>query len=136
MLARLAPRPDGPATKSSPPASTWTALMHWVFAVELDGRWGHPPRPVSRIGGNESFNATAPPPLPPPPNRSSTELVLAARGAWPGRLRVPENKQAIPRPRSILRPDLHLAESDHGPPFGVASLDVWLPSKAKEVNLE
>jgi len=117
------PRPSGPI------AEVLTGL-----ANQLDGRGGHPPRPVSRIGGDQSLNAAAPPPLPPPPNRPSTEPVVAARGAWPVRLRVLQNEQAIPHPRPILRPNLHVAQLDHGPPW-CGQPGRLLPIKAKAVNL-
>jgi hypothetical protein len=49
--------------------------------------------------------------------------------------RIFQHEQAIPHPRPILRPNLHIAELDHGP-LQLDSLDAWLPIKAKEVNLE
>ena len=115
---------------SSPIAEVLTGL-----ANQLDGRGGHPPRPVSRIGRHQSLNAPALPPLPPPPNRPSTEPVVATRGTWPVRLRVLQNEQAIAHPRPILRPNLHVAELDHEPPL------VWpawtsAAHQNKGVNLE
>jgi len=68
---------------------------------------------VCRPGGRQCLNA----PAPPPPNRPSTEPVVATCGAWPVRLRVLQDEQAIPHPRPILRPNLLVAQLDHGPPL-------------------
>src|SRR5215467_10063992 len=100
-----------------------------------DQRRSNAPRSVSRIGGDQSLNARAPPPLPPPPNRPSTEPVVAACSAWAVRLRVLQNEQAIPHPRPILRPNLHVAQFDHGPPFCVNSR-MSAAHQSKGVNLE
>jgi hypothetical protein len=50
--------------------------------------------------------------------------------------RILQHQQAIPHPRPILRPNLHIAELDHALLLGLDSLDTWLPITAKEVNLE
>ncbi len=46
-----------------------------------------------------------------------------------------ENDQAMSHPRPILWPNLHVAELDHWLPLCLDTL-IWLPIKAKEVNLE
>src|SRR5260370_3925025 len=88
------------------------------------------------MGGHQPLDASTPPALPPPPNRPSAESVVPARGGGPVLPRILQHPQAIPHPRPILRPHLHVAELDHGPPLGLDRLDAQLPIKAKEVNLE
>src|SRR5260370_20312187 len=101
------------------------------LADELDGRGRHPPRPVPRIGGHQASDATLPPALPPSPNRPSAEPIVAASRRWPVLPRILQHQQAIPHPRPILQPNLHVAELDHGPPLGWTGWPPSCPSKQR-----
>src|SRR6266567_6152841 len=84
---------------------------------QLDGRGRDPPHPVPRIGRHQPLDAPATPALPPPPNRPGTDSIVPASGRWPVLPCISQHQQAIPHPRPILLPHLHIAELDHWPPL-------------------
>jgi len=86
-------------------------------ADQLERRGRHLASPMPRIGRHQPLDTTAPPALPPPTNRPSTDSVVPARGCWPVCPCVLQYDQAMPHPRPVLRPNLHIAELDHWPPL-------------------
>ncbi len=102
------------ALEPEPGARCPVAELLAGVADELDGRGRHPPRPVPRIGRHQLLDPPAPPALPPAPNGPSTESIVPARRGGPVFPRILQHHQAVAHPRPILRPNLHVAELDHG----------------------
>src|SRR5713226_2736757 len=120
------------ALQPEPRARRPVAELLAGVADQLDGRGRDPPRPVPRIGRHQLLDATATPALPPPPNRPGTDSIVPPSGRWPVLPCISQHQQAIPHPRPILRPHLHIAELDHWPPLGLDSLDrPGCPSKQR-----
>src|SRR5437667_12878470 len=115
-----------PELRARRPVAEFVADM----ADQLDGRGRDPPHPVPRIGRHQPLDAPAPPALPPPPNRPGTDSIVPASGRWPVLPCISQHQQAIPHPRPILLPHLHIAELDHWPPL---AWTVWsgCPSKQR-----
>src|SRR6266705_2147323 len=115
-----------PELRARRPVAEFVADM----ADQLDGRGRDPPHPVPRIGRHQPLDAPAPPALPPPPNRPGTDSIVPASGRWPVLPCISQHQQAIPHPRPILLPHLHIAELDHWPPL---ARTVWsgCPSKQR-----
>src|SRR6266699_2452812 len=115
-----------PELRARRPVAEFVADM----ADQLDGRGRDPPHPVPRIGRHQPLDAPAPPALPPPPNCPGTDSIVPASGRWPVLPCISQHQQAIPHPRPILLPHLHIAELDHWPPL---AWTVWsgCPSKQR-----